>query len=87
MWQDQTYCFNYLIAQKLKPEYLRIKQGQKFPISLKVPPIPPPHPEPANLHREKIPHQIFDTVTHLEDKSQILTLFEAACASNRGPKG
>ena len=74
MPQDQTYCFNYLIAQKLRPEYLRIKQGQKFPVSLKV----PPPPEAVNLHREIISHQIFDTVTHLEDKSQILTLFGAA---------
>ena len=79
MPQDQTYCFNYLIAQKLRPVYLRIKQGQKFPVSLKVPPPPPPPPpEAVNLHREIISHQIFDTVTHLEDKSQILTLFGAA---------
>ena len=79
MPQDQTYCFNYLIAQKLRPVYLRIKQGQKFPVSLKVPPPSPlPPPEAVNLHREIISHQIFDTVTHLEDKSQILTLFGAA---------
>ena len=37
-----------------------VKMGSKLPISLKVAP-----PEVANLHREVLSHQRFDTVTSL----------------------
>ena len=39
-----------------------VKMGSKLPISLKVR-YPPP--EVANLHREVLSHQRFDTVTSL----------------------